>query len=59
MTILPRMISIAVRKYAANPADREPAVRMLTRNALRLAMEHLGPEQAASLALETLQERRQ
>lgn len=59
MSILPRMISIAVRKYTAHPNDREPAVRMLLRNAVRLGVSHLGRAQAASIALETLQERPQ
>ena len=56
MTILPRLISISVRKYASNPENREPAVKMMLRNVIRLAVVHLGREQAASLALEALQE---
>lgn len=56
MTILPRLISIAVRKYSANPENREPAVRMLLLNVVRLAIAHLGREQATSLALKALQE---
>lgn len=56
MSILPRMISIAIRKYSAQPNDREPAVRMLLRNAVRLAIAHLGREQAASIALAALRE---
>lgn len=56
MSILPRMIAISIRKYTSQPNNREPAVRMLLRNAIRLAVSHLGREQAASLALEALQE---
>lgn len=56
MSILPRLISIAVRKYAAQPNDRAPAVRMLLHNAVRLAVSHLGREQARTIALEALQE---
>lgn len=59
MTILLRMISIAVRKYASNPNDRAPAVRMLLRNAVRLAVSHLGKEQSEAIAFEALQERPQ
>jgi hypothetical protein len=56
MDILPRLISIAIRKYTARPSDREPAVRMLLRNSVRLAVSHLGHREAASLALAALRE---
>jgi hypothetical protein len=56
MSILPRLISIAVRKYSANPNDREPAVCMLVINAVRLGIVHLGREKAARLALQALRE---
>lgn len=56
MSILPRMISIAIRKYTTQPNDREPAVRMLLTNCVRLAIYHLGRETAASIALAALQE---
>lgn len=57
MSILPRLIAIAFKKYIAQPDDREPAVQMLLRNAIRLAVAHLGRERATVLAMETLQER--
>jgi len=57
MTILPRLVAIALKKYATHPDEPQPAVRMLLRNVMRLAVLHLGAEQAKSLALETLQER--
>lgn len=56
MTILPRLIAIAIKKYTSRPNEREPAVRMLLRNAIRLSVAHLGREQTQALALETLQE---
>lgn len=55
--IFPRMVSIALRKYTVEPNNREPAVKMLLRNAVRLCVAHLGREQAASLVFETLQEK--
>lgn len=56
MDILPRLISIAIRKYTSRPDDRLPAVRMLLRNAVRLAVSHLGEKEARLVALEALQE---
>lgn len=48
-----------MKKYAARPDDREPAVRMLLRNVVRLAVAHLGYEQTAAITFATLQERGQ
>lgn len=59
MTILPRMIAIGLRKYTSQPNDREPAVRLLLRNSIRLAVAHLGDREAASIALDALRERPQ
>lgn len=55
--ILPHMLSIGLKKYAAIPAQREAAARLILRNAIRLAELHLGRSEAAALTLETLQER--
>lgn len=54
--IFPRLISIAIRKYASLPEERGPAVRMLLRNAIRLCIAHLGAQETATIALETLKE---
>jgi hypothetical protein len=54
--IFPRLISIAIRKYASLPEERGPAVRMLLRNAIRLCIAHLGAQETAAIALETLAE---
>jgi hypothetical protein len=56
MQILPRLIAIAIRKYADQPSDRAAAVRMLLLNAMRLAISHLGREQAASITRDALRE---
>lgn len=56
MNIAHRLSVIALRKYDERPGDRAPAVTMLLRNALRLAVAHLGAQRAASIVCETLQE---
>lgn len=57
MTILPRLVAIAMKKYCALPGERDAAVRMLLRNAVRLAVLHLGKDIAEDLARETFLER--
>lgn len=51
-----RFLSIAARRYSAEPASRPAAARMMLTNALRIAREHLGEKEAARVALETLTE---
>lgn len=51
-----RLLSIAARKYSAEPAGRSAAARMMLVNALRLARAHLGDKEVAKLALDTLKE---
>ncbi len=51
-----RLLSIASRKYAAQPDEREAAARVMALNALRLAVHHLGRREAAKLAMEAVQE---
>lgn len=51
-----RFASIALRNYTARPEEREPAVRMLLRSALRMCVAHLGSQEAAKIAFETLTE---
>lgn len=55
--IFPRMIEIGLSKYFTEPEHPHPAVRMMVRNALRLAVAHLGAKDTASLIVETLSER--
>lgn len=55
--ILPRLIAIGARKYGERPAERRSAVRFILRNAIRLAELHLGRQEAAAVALATLEER--
>ena len=55
--ILPRLLSIALRKYTAEPDNRDSAVKMLLRNAVRLCAHHLGEKETAGIALETLTEK--
>ncbi|WP_133254290.1 hypothetical protein [Phenylobacterium deserti] len=52
--IFPRFISIALRKYSAQPESRDAACRMLLMNAVRLCVAHLGRKKAAELVLEAL-----
>lgn len=58
MSITPRLIAIALKKYFGVPDDRDPAVRMLLRNVIRLAIEHLGRAEAQSIAIDTFTEAR-
>jgi hypothetical protein len=55
--ILPRLLSIALRKYTAEPESRDSAVRMLLTNAVRLCAFHLGDKEAARVALNALTEK--
>lgn len=55
--ILPRMIRMALRKLSEDPGNAAPAVRMLLRNVIRLAVSHLGEAEAGAVALETFRER--
>ena len=54
--IFPRFISIALRRYTAEPESRDASVRMMLRNVVRLCCAHLGKEEAAKIALEALSE---
>jgi hypothetical protein len=54
--IYPRLLSIALRKYTAEPETRGAAVRMLLTNAVRLCMAHLGQTETAKIALQALSE---
>jgi hypothetical protein len=51
-----RFLSIAARRYSAEPDGRNAAARMMLANALRIAKAHLGAKEAARVALETLTE---
>lgn len=51
-----RFLSIASRRYSAEPDSRPAAARMMLTNALRIAREHLGETETARIALETLRE---
>lgn len=51
-----RFLSIAARRYSAQPDERAAAARMMLTNALRIAREHLGEKEAARITLETLSE---
>lgn len=51
-----RFVSIAVRRYGAEPESRDSLAAMMARNALRICIHHLGRPQAAKIALETLTE---
>jgi hypothetical protein len=55
VNILPRLISISVKKYETRPDERDPAVTMLLRNALLLAVAHFGVEKTQALLRQTLQ----
>ena len=57
--ILPHLISIAMRRYAAEPQGRDAAARMLLLNATRLAVHHLGRKEAAQIALAALYEKQE
>lgn len=59
MDTLFRLTNIARNKYVQNPNDREPAVRMMLRNTLRLAILHLGRGVVEDIARQTLQEPQQ
>lgn len=59
VSILPRMMKMALRKLSEDPGNDRPAIRMLLRNAIRLGVSHLGKAEAAAITLETLQERGQ
>lgn len=51
-----RFLSIATRKFSADPDNRAAAVRMILTNALRLARVYLGDKEAARITLDTLNE---
>lgn len=53
-----RLLSIALRKYTAEPETRPPAVRMILLNAIRLCIAHLGRDETSKLALQALNEQR-
>lgn len=55
--IFPRFIEIGLSKYDVEHDNPRPAVQMIVRNALRLAVAHLGPKDTAALIVETLSER--
>lgn len=58
MTILPRMIAIGLRKYAAQPEQRAAAARMLVINAARLSLECLSVEEVDGLVDQAKRERK-
>lgn len=51
LTVLPRLLSIALRRYTTTPQERSCSARMLMLNAARLAIHHLGAREAAKLFL--------
>lgn len=51
LTVLPRLLSIALRRYTTTPQERGCSARMLMLNAARLAIHHLGAHEAAKLFL--------
>lgn len=58
MTILPRMIAIGLRKFAANPEQREAAARMMFINTARLGLECLSVNELDRLMDQAKRERR-
>lgn len=54
MEILPRLISISMRKFSEQPSERQPAVRMLTLNAVRLSCAILGRDQTKALVAKAM-----
>jgi hypothetical protein len=51
-----RLLSIAARRYSAQPTERAAAARMMLTNALRIARVECGDIAAAKIALDTLSE---
>lgn len=51
-----RLLSIASRRFSAEPDNRPAAARMMLTSALRIARAYLGDEEAARITLRTLTE---
>lgn len=51
-----RFLSIASRRFSAEPDNRPAAVRMILTNALRIARVYLGDKETVRIALETINE---
>lgn len=54
MNILSRLISIGARKFEEYPSEREPAVRMILLNSIRLGCAILGGKKTRALVDEAL-----